>query len=156
MKSTQLYKRTFRKNSTGFTLIELMIVVVIIGILAAIAYPAYGRYVTRGKIIDGHSLLAQYRIQLEQYYQDNRNYGAAGGACGAALPNTSSYFTFTCATGNPAQTYTATASSNAGVGLGTAANNYVYTINETNTKATTAFAGTAVAKSCWLVAGTEC
>lgn len=155
MKSVHPHNYVLQKNSSGFTLIELMITVTIIGILTVIAYPAYTNYITRGKIIDGHALLAQYRIQLEQYYQDNRNYGTAGGACGSTLP-TSTYFTFTCTAGSPAQTYTATASSIAGVGLGTGANGYVYTINETNTKSTTSFAGGAVNKSCWLVKGTEC
>ncbi|ARU32900.1 hypothetical protein CAP31_08160 [Sulfuriferula sp. AH1] len=155
MKSPQVHNLALKGMPSGFTLIELLITMAIIGILTAIAYPAYTSYIARGKIIDGHSQLAQYRIKLEQYYQDNRNYGTAGGSCGSPLP-TSTYFTFTCTTGSSAQTYTATASSNVGVGLGTAANGYVYTINETNTKATTAFAGNTVNKPCWLVKGTEC
>lgn len=143
------------KAQNGFTLIELMITVAIVGILSAIALPSYNGYVARGKITEAHSLLADYRIKLEQYYQDNRNYGTASGNCGPTLP-TSQYFTFSCLAGNPAQTYTTTASSKAGQGLGTSADNYTYTITETNTKSTTKFKGTAVTKACWLVKGSEC
>lgn len=143
------------KSQNGFTLIELMIVVAIIGILSAIALPAYNNYVARGKITEAHSLLADYRIKLEQYYQDNRNYGTAGGNCGPTLP-TSKYFAFSCLAGNPAQTYTATASSQVGQGLGNNAGDYTYTIIESNAKSTTKFKGATVTKSCWLVKGTEC
>lgn len=143
------------KAQNGFTLIELMIVVAIIGILSAIALPAYNSYIARGKIIEAHSLLADYRIKLEQSYQDNRNYGTDGGSCGSTPP-TSEYFTLSCVAGNPAQTYTATASSKVGQGLGNNAGDYTYTIIESNAKSTTKFKGSTVTKSCWLVKGTEC
>jgi len=143
------------KAQKGFTLVELMIVVAIIGILSAIALPSYNNYIARGKITEAHSLMADFRIRVEQHYQDNRNYGTAGGACGPAQP-TSTYFNITCLAGSPAQTYTITASSLAGQGLGTSVGDYTYTIIESNAKATTKFKGSAVAKSCWLVKGTEC
>jgi len=122
------------KIAKGFTLIELMIVVVIVGILSVVALPAYTDYVMKGKIPDATSNLAATRVKMEQYYQDNRNYGAAP-ACGGsvvAMP-TSSYFTFTCtATGTPSTAYTIQAQ---GTGSMTG---FTYTINESNTKATTA------------------
>jgi type IV pilus assembly protein PilE len=147
---------TWKTTANGFTLIELLIVVTIIGILSVIALPSYSIYVARGKITEAHSLLADYRVRIEQYYQDYRNYGAAGGNCGAVAPASQhQYFTLSCVAGTPAQTYTASATSNAGQGLG-AAGDYTYTINELNAKATTKFKGYAVAKPCWLVKGGEC
>ena len=58
----------------GFTLIELMIVVVIIGILAAIAFPSYSRYVDRAAIADGRSALLAAAQQMERCFTRNDTY----------------------------------------------------------------------------------
>ena len=138
-----------KKRNEGFTLIELMVTVAIVAILAAVALPAYTDYVKRGKIVEAPSNLANFRVQMEQFYQDNRNYGTANGACGVAVP-TNKYFTYTCVVGTTNQTYTATAQSKANVGLGVA-NAFTYTLTETNAKATTKFDNvTQTGKPCWL------
>jgi len=61
-------------RQSGFTLIEVMIAVAIVGILIAIALPSYRNYVIRGKLVAGTNALANMRAQMEQYYQDNRTY----------------------------------------------------------------------------------
>ena len=140
----------------GFTLIELMITVAVIGILSAIALPSYTSYITRGKITEAVASLADYRVKMEQFFQDNRNYGTVNAACPVVVASSTS-FTYTCTVGSatPTVSYTATATSVAGV-LGTTAGDYTYAITELNAKTTSKFKGAAVTKSCWLVKGNEC
>jgi type IV pilus assembly protein PilE len=155
------------QTSKGFTLIELMAVVAIVAIIGAIALPSYTAYVMRSKITEATSQLANYRVQEEQYYQDNRMYGTAG-ACGitpASAAGTPKYFTFTCTSATPNvvgdQTYTITATG--GVAGGDQAMvGFVYTINQTNAKATAIAAPANTAKwgtgnvSCWIVKPQSC
>lgn len=149
--------KTHYQGESGFTLIEVLVVVVIIGILAGVALPSYSRYVERGKLTDATSELMQYRVQIEQYYQDNGKYGSAtNAACGVTRAQTT-YFTFACTVGNSStDTYLATASSRAGAGLGSAAGAFTFTTNEQSARNTTAFRGTTVSKACWLIKGDEC
>jgi len=59
-----------KKVQQGFTLIELMIVVAIIGILAAIAIPAYQDYTIRAQVSEGLSLAGGAKAAVTEYYQD--------------------------------------------------------------------------------------
>lgn len=135
------------QNEKGFTLIELMIVVVVISILAAIAIPAYGDYVIRGKLVDATANLSSGRVKMEQFFQDNRAYDNSTGGT-PPCPALTKYFTYACP--GTATTYVLTATSNANVGLG-AAGDYTYTIDQTNAKATAKFAGQASTAACWLM-----
>lgn len=60
----------------GFTLIELMIVVAIIGILAAVAIPAYGDYTARAQVSEAMELTAGLKTPLTEYISDNGTYPA--------------------------------------------------------------------------------
>ncbi len=125
------------RNSSGFTLIEILVAVAIVGILAAIAIPAYSKYVQRGDLVEATQALSSFRVQMEQYYQDNASYGAAG-ACGNAGPPqnppipTLQNFTLTCASQNNGQTYTATATAKATSPV----NGFIYTIDQSNNQST--------------------
>ena len=61
----------------GFTLIELMIVVAIIGILASIAYPNYRDYVVRSENALAQATIAEISVSLERYYINNNSYADA-------------------------------------------------------------------------------
>lgn len=133
----------------GFTLIELMVVVVIIGVLSAIAIPAYMDYVTRSRITEGVEVLADIRIRMEQWFQDNRTYVGdfatntryPCGTPGNTFTHAStSNFSFVCAA--DATTFTATANGT-GKMLG-----FAYTVNESNTKTSTTSWGNSA--SCWV------
>ncbi|WP_394494131.1 type IV pilin protein [Shewanella sp. ENK2] len=64
------------KIRNGFTLIEVMIAVVIIGILSSIAYPSYTQFVAKGARADGLAGLMDVANRQEQFYLDNRKYTA--------------------------------------------------------------------------------
>lgn len=105
-------------RQAGFTLIELMIAVTVLGILAAIAYPQYTEFVQRSRIADATSRLNDFRTRMEQFFQDNRTYAAAGN-CGVGdpPPSPADSFQITCG-GASATGYTLDAAGVAAKGMG--------------------------------------
>jgi type IV pilus assembly protein PilE len=120
------------KSERGFTLIELMITVVIVAILAAVAIPSYRDYVIRSKIPEATSELANRRVMMEQFFQDNHTY-VGGPACPTvADTSVSKNFDFICAVGQPlASTFQVVAN-----GKGQMAG-FTYTIDQSNAKTST-------------------
>ena len=126
----------------GFTLIEIMIVVAIVGILAAVAVPAYTDYVKRAKIADATSNLSTKRVQMEQFFQDNRTYVGAT-ACNDT-PSVSQNFDFSCTTAT-ATAFTLQALGKSGM------TGFTYTIDQTGAKKTTAVpSGWTSSTTCWV------
>lgn len=65
-------------NNGGFTLMEMMITVAIIGILAAVAYPAYTEQVAKGRRADARTRLVAAQQWMERYYTERYSYASAG------------------------------------------------------------------------------
>ncbi|HEX4333673.1 MAG TPA: type IV pilin protein [Usitatibacter sp.] len=141
----------------GFTLIEVMIVVVIVAILAAIAIPNYRDYITRGRIVEATGGLGDARNKMEQFFQDNRTYPTgcqisptAPGATEVQLQALQN-FTLSCGT-LAATTYVVTAT-----GVGPMVG-FTYTLDQNGTR-TSAFTGSGASagytaaspNSCWVI-----
>lgn len=73
MRKLSTTRFVFRENS-GFTLVELMIVVAIIGVLVAVAIPAYQQSVRSGGRAEGQSILLQVASNQERFFSDNNSY----------------------------------------------------------------------------------
>ena len=138
------------KSNSGFTLIELMVVVVIVGVLASIAIPNYTDYITRSRIPDAVSALSDAKVRMEQYFQDNRFYNTDGSnstTCGVTISNPPNY-SLSCVASNNGQAFVWTAT-----GSGTMAG-FSFTIDQSNARSSST---TAAAKwpsltgtGCWI------
>lgn len=121
------------RRASGFTLIELMIVVVVVAILAAIALPSYRDYIQRSKIAEATSGLSELRLRAEKWFADNRTYLNAG-ATAVGFTTTisnSRYFTYACPIATAtATTFICTATGVAGEGM----DGFSYSIDQSNTR----------------------
>ena len=131
------------RKAAGFTLIEVMITIAIIGILTAVALPAYKNYVIRAKLVAGTNALASLRTQMEQYYQDNRTYATVSApsivtpcVANAVTASSSNLFNVNCSTATDAPTTTTYTVRATGTGVVTGA---VYTIDQGNNMTTVGF-----------------
>ncbi len=119
---------TVKKHSlSGFTLIEVMIVVAIIAIISAVAIPGYQEYVMRGRLQEGLTGMMAKQVQLEMWFQDRRTYVGAP-ACANDTRNVN--FDFSCNGSEAAGTFTLTA-----VGKGTLSG-FQFTVDQANTRTT--------------------
>jgi prepilin-type N-terminal cleavage/methylation domain-containing protein len=141
-----------RRSSSGFTLIEVMITIAIIGVLASIAIPSYRDYVLRGQLVDAQNALSGLRANMERHFQDNRDYRSIGTTfiSPCAAPAAAGHFAISCPT-LTATTFTARA-----VGSGPASG-FTFTMDHQGTRATTAAgAGWTVCTTGWTTKRSGC
>ncbi|MBI3575494.1 MAG: type IV pilin protein [Gammaproteobacteria bacterium] len=146
-----------RAPTRGITLIELMIVVVIIGILSAIAYPAYQDQVRKSQRSDGKAALQALATRLEQFYLDNKQYTSTLSslgytAVGSTFYSTESYYALAVTTSTvscPAATcYQLNATAQAKGGQNNDTTCYTLTLDSTGAKGSKNSGGT-ITYGCW-------
>ena len=132
------------KRQAGFSLIEIMIAVVVIGILTAVALPSYNGYMMRARLVEAFSGLAGVQTKMEQHWSNTRSYEGFDAAALAQMPKDSEHFTFEL-TEASASAYLLTAT-----GEG-AADGFVFTIDQNGHRATTAAPdGWSTNDDCWV------
>ena len=125
----------------GFTLMEVLVTIVIVGILSAVAIPAYSGYLTRSRTAEAFTALGAAQANAEQFWSNTRSYSGYDGA--AAFPAATPNFTYTLSNAT-ASTYTVTATGRAKM------TGFTYTIDQNGTRATTATAGWGTSTTCWV------
>lgn len=132
----------------GLTLIEVMIVVAIVAILAAVGLPTYNDYIARSRFSEAQGGLAAGRVNAEQYFQDTRTY------VGMPCPGASAMWTFDCNDGGAPQT--AASFTIFAIGQGAMAG-FEFSVDQNNNRRTTGTqagwgaASRAVPIACWIV-----
>jgi type IV pilus assembly protein PilE len=131
----------------AFTLLEMMIVVAIVAILAAIALPSYAVYVQRSRILDAVTRLSNARARMEDYFLDERAYVDASGRCGF-LPSASATDAFIVQCEATATSFIVTATGVAAKGM----TDFVYSIDQSGIKATLGVPrGWSRSADCWTI-----
>lgn len=137
-----------KSTQSGFTLIELMIVIAIVGILAAIAIPNYTEYVRKSRRSDAKSSILEVTQRLERFYTEKARYTTSFTDIGypaAVLDSSQGYYRLSISAGASgiASSYTVTATAQGAQLADTACGNFSY--GSDNTKSATGTLGAA----CW-------
>ena len=134
----------------GFTLIELMMVVMIAAVLAAVAVPAYTSYIARGKVAQVTGALSEAKVRMEQSFNSVRTYATTPGGLDCAddlfVPLFSDTAFSVAVSACSDTTFTITATGLSGKGM----SGYTYTINQSGDKTSTTPAAT-TPQNCWLL-----
>lgn len=102
------------KKAAGFTLIELMIVVAIVGILSAIAYPSYQSYLMKGRRASAQTHLMDIAQRQQQYLLDARSYADLTTLNVTTPADVSQYYTIAITPASPTTTFTVRATPKVG------------------------------------------
>jgi len=135
------------KTQQGFTLIELMITVAIVGIIAAIAVPNYSEYIKRASRAEAASALLDAANKQEQYFVDNRAYSTSFSDLGIQSKTETGHFELTINVVNSNE-FTITAKPIAGAVKGDADCTSL-TINDVGLKGATGSKGNTDINYCW-------
>lgn len=130
-----------KQQQLGFTLIELMVVVAILGILAAIAYPSYTEYVIKTRRSAGAACLLEMAQFMERYYTTNMGYTGAALPSTACVQETAEHYGYALAAGGTVSTYSISATPN-GAQASTDGMCGTLTLNQAGVKSVSGTAGT--------------
>lgn len=134
------------KRQAGFTLIELLITLVVVGVLTAVAVPAYGGYMLRTRLTDAYAGLAGVQPLAEQFWANEHSFEELDDAAG--FPDDTENFTYALTTASDTA-YTVTATGRNG------AAGFAFTIDQNGRRATTVAStrvaeGWAASTGCWI------
>jgi len=131
------------KNAAGFSLIELMIAVAIIGILSAIAIPAYGNYLMRARLTEAFTALGSAQTAAEEYWSNKHTYVDFDTETPSRMPPAGTNFNYSLVSPS------ASGFKIKATGKGQAAG-FNYTIDQSGKRTSDLPAGWSSSDSCWI------